>query len=194
MLEAYNTIKDLYANSGYEAALTFVDGFAISLPRDELLKTNFYCYLTIQRNFKVSDSLTILQSCLAHPHCKGSIRALTRYHISQIYFLSDKRSCGNECEEIISEFIGSYHMLKERAERSSDEEEELYMLQYIIYYCLLLLGYVRGEEGKKEESEGYIKASKNLLKINNKSSQFINASSFRTKSGGQKHRYGNTTV
>jgi hypothetical protein len=36
-------------------------------------------------------------------------------------------------------------MLKEHAERNLAEEEELVMLQYIIYYCLLLLGYVRGQ-------------------------------------------------
>jgi hypothetical protein len=36
-------------------------------------------------------------------------------------------------------------MLKEHTERSGNEEDELVMLQYIIYYCLLLLGYVRGQ-------------------------------------------------
>jgi hypothetical protein len=41
-------------------------------------------------------------------------------------------------------------MLKEHTDRNEAEEEELFMLQYIIYYSLLMLGYMRGEEGKKE--------------------------------------------
>lgn len=84
-------------------------------------------------------------------------------------------------------------MLKEHIERSEEEEEEMVMLQYIIYYCLLLLGYVRGQEGRKEESENYIKASNNLLKVNNKSSEYINASNFRTRSSEKKHRLENIT-
>lgn len=56
------------------------------------------------------------------------------------------------------------------------------MLQYIIYYCLVLLAVVKKQQGLVEESENYNKASTNLLKLNNKSSQFIGASTFRTKS------------
>jgi hypothetical protein len=94
---------------------------------------------------------------------------------------------------MLGEFIGAYHMLKEHMERRVEEEEELVMLQYIIYYCLLLLGYLRGQEGRKEESDNYIQASNNLLKINNQSSQSINASNFRTKSSESKHRMENMT-
>jgi len=41
---------------------------------------------------------------------------------------------------------------------------------------------MRRSEGRTEESESYLKASQSLLKIGNKSSQFINASSVRTRS------------
>jgi hypothetical protein len=114
-----------------------------------MLKTNFYCYLTIQRGFKIHQNLSILQGLLGQDGCRGAVRALTRYHICQIHFIEDVGACGTECEEVIAEFIGSYHMLKERGERSAGEEEELVMLQYILYYCLLLLGYLRAQQGRK---------------------------------------------
>jgi hypothetical protein len=55
------------------------------------------------------------------------------------------------------------------------------MLQYIIYYCFLLLGHLRATEGRLEESQNYLSASKNLLKINNKSTELITASFLRTQ-------------
>lgn len=67
------------------------------------------------------------------------------------------------------------------------------MLGYIIYYCLLMLGYVCGQQGRREESENYLAASVNLLKLNNQSSQFINASNFRTRSSERQHRVDNKT-
>ena len=118
MLQAYDRLKEILTNQSYEAALGFVDNYPMSSPIDEMLKTNFYCYLTIQRGFKINQNLTILQNCLAQEKCKGGIRALTRYHICQIYFIEDLKACGAECEEIMGEFFGSYHMLKEHIERT----------------------------------------------------------------------------
>lgn len=91
-------------------------------------------------------------------------------------------ACGRECEEVVGEFIGNYHMLQSSTERTPAEEEELWLLQYVLYYCLLMLGYMRRSEGRTAESESYLRASQSLLKIGNKSSQFINASSIRTRS------------
>jgi hypothetical protein len=51
-----------------------------------------------------------------------------------------------------------------------------------------MLGYMRRSQGRTEESESYLKASQSLLKIGNKSSQFINASSVRTRSAEEKRR------
>lgn len=118
MLQAYDRLKEILANQSYESSLSFVESLPVLTARDQLLKTNFYCFLTIQRGFKIPESLTILQSCLGDAHCKGSVRALTRYHIAQVHFIEDLRACGEECEEIVGEFIGSYHMLKEHCERS----------------------------------------------------------------------------
>jgi hypothetical protein len=160
----------------------------VGSPSDELLKTNFYCYLTIQRGFKIHQNLSILQGLLAQEECRGALRALTRYHICQIHFIEDVAACGSECEELVGEFIGSYHMLKEHAARSPSEEEQLVLLQYILYYCLLLLGYLRAQQGRQQESQNYIAASNHLLKINNQSSASITASNTRTKSADGKPR------
>lgn len=145
MLEAYNSLKELYLQEGYESALAFLDAYPTLTPSQQLLKTNFYVYLLLQRNYKPSETLTLLQNCLAQPACTRTLLALTRYHICQTHFLTDRAACGRECEELIKDSIGSYHMLKERTDRSAEEEEEMYMLQYILYYCLLLMGWVCGE-------------------------------------------------
>ena len=73
-------------------------------------------------------------------------------------------------------------MLKELLEPSQEEQEEYALYQYVIHYCFMMLGWIRGKEGRQEESESYLQASKNLLKVGNKSSQFISASSVRTRS------------
>lgn len=83
---------------------------------------------------------------------------------------------------MIGEFIGNYHMLEASTERTAEEEEELQLLQYVLYYCLLMLGYMRRSQGRASESESYLRASQRLLKIGNRSSQFISASSLRTRS------------
>lgn len=153
-----------------------------------LLKTNFYCYLIIHSEHQNSKCLTILQECLADPNCAGGLRALTRYHLCQLFFGCDVEACGRECEEVVGEFIGNYHMLQSSAERSPQEDEELWMLQYVLYYCLLMLGYMRRSQGRTEESESYLKASQSLLKLGNRSSQLINASSLRTRSAEEKRR------
>ena len=36
------------------------------------------------------------------------------------------------------------------------------MLQYVIHYCFMLLGWVKGKEGKAEESESYVLAGRNI--------------------------------
>lgn len=162
MLEAYHHLKATLAERGYETALEWVESQPTGSAREELLQTNLYCYLTIQRGYKASQTLTILQNTLNHPQCRGAIRALTRYHICQIYFPSDVGACGRECEEIIGEFIGAYHMAKELLEPTPSEQDEYDMLQYVIHYCFMLLGWVRGKEGKLEESESYVLAGKNI--------------------------------
>ena len=101
MLATYEQLKTVFAQEGYERALNLLDQHLPDSPRQEILQTNLYCYLTIQRNYKPSKTLTILQSALGQKECKGAIRALTRYHICQIYFPTDLEICGRECEEII---------------------------------------------------------------------------------------------
>lgn len=68
------------------------------------------------------------------------------------------------------------------------------MLQYIIYYCFLLLGHLRATEGRLEESQNYLSASKNLLKINNKSTQLITASFLRTQKPKSKEWFRDVTI
>ena len=70
----------------------------------------------------MSETLTILQKALKHPECRGAIRALTRYHICQLHFPQDIAACGRECEEIISDFIGAYHMATELLQPTSTEQ------------------------------------------------------------------------
>lgn len=65
MLQAYDKLKNLFTDDGYEVALKYVEDYPINCPKDELLQTNFYCFLTIQRDFKHSSALTILQGALA---------------------------------------------------------------------------------------------------------------------------------
>lgn len=153
-----------------------------------LIKTNFYCYLSLQKQNQISRCLTILQECLANPHCVGGVKALTKYHLCQLYFNCDMQACGRESEELVGEFIGNYHMLQANTQRAPEEEEELWLLQYLLYYCLLMLGYLRRSEGRAAESESYIKASQSLLKIGNRSSQLINASNLRTRSAEEKRQ------
>jgi hypothetical protein len=54
MLQTYDQLKEILTNQSYEAALSFVDNYPLRLPVDEMLKTNLYCYLTIQRGFKIN--------------------------------------------------------------------------------------------------------------------------------------------
>jgi hypothetical protein len=79
-------------------------------------------------------------------------------------------------------------MLLSSTDRTPEEEQELWLLQYLLYYCLLMLGYLRRTEGRVEESESYLRASQSLLKIGNRSSQYINASNLRTRSAEEKKR------
>ena len=94
MLELYSQLKDKLAQEGYDKALQFVEGLQVKNEEEVLLKTNFYCFLTIHNQFQNSRCLTILQECLAHPQCQGGIRALTRYHLSQLFFNCDMGACG----------------------------------------------------------------------------------------------------
>jgi hypothetical protein len=188
MLERYSSLKDTLTQQGYDQALKLVEELPARNSLEVLLKTNFYCYLTISCEHESSRCLTILQECLAHPECSGGVRALTRYHLCQLFFGCDIEACGRECEEVIGEFIGSYHMLQSSAERTPREEEELWLLQYVLYYCLMMLGYLRRGQGRAVESESYLQASQSLLRIGNRSSQLINASSLRTRSAEDKRR------
>ena len=79
-------------------------------------------------------------------------------------------------------------MLQSNSERTPSEEDELWLLQYVLYYCLLMLGYMRRSQGRGTESESYLKASQSLLKVGNTGSQFISASSVRTRSAEDKRR------
>lgn len=99
--------------------------------------------MTIQRKYQPIRCLAMLQECLSDALCVGGIRALTRYHLCLLYFHSDIGACARECQELVNEFIGSYHMLLSSTDRSPAEEEELWLLQYLLYYCLLMLGYLR---------------------------------------------------
>ena len=166
-----------------------VDAIEARQVKDEILKTNFYCYLMIQKEFKTQDNLSILEELLKKKQCLGPVRALTKYHIAQAQFATDETACKNTCKEIIDEFIGEYTTLKIRIERSEEDDEDLYSFQYILYYCFLLLAYIHKKQHSEEESENYLRASKNMLKANNKSSQLINASSYRSRSSEKKHRF-----
>lgn len=89
MVEKYNQLKETLANEGYEPALKLVEELPAQNEEEVLLKTNVYCFLAIQNQGSNSRCLTILQQCLAHLHCKGAIRALTRYHLCQLFFSTD---------------------------------------------------------------------------------------------------------
>lgn len=54
MLQSYDRLKDILANQSYESSLSFVESLPALTARDQLLKTNFYCFLTIQRGFKIT--------------------------------------------------------------------------------------------------------------------------------------------
>jgi hypothetical protein len=52
----------------------------------------------------------------------GGVKALTKYHLCQLYFNCDMQACGRESEELVGEFIGNYHMLQANTQRSPEEE------------------------------------------------------------------------
>lgn len=54
MLQAYDRLKEILANQNYESSLSFIESLPVLTPRDQMLKTNFYCFLTIQRGFKIN--------------------------------------------------------------------------------------------------------------------------------------------
>lgn len=54
MLQAYDRLKDILANQSYESSLSFIESLPVVTARDQMLKTNFYCFLTIQRGFKIA--------------------------------------------------------------------------------------------------------------------------------------------
>ena len=47
MLERYNLLKDCLSTEGYDKALQLIDELPNNSSHEVLLKTNFYCYLTI---------------------------------------------------------------------------------------------------------------------------------------------------
>jgi hypothetical protein len=47
---------------------------------------NFYSYIIIQSEFKLKETIDLLEENLENPLCSGSLRALTMYHITQALF------------------------------------------------------------------------------------------------------------
>jgi hypothetical protein len=66
-----------------------------------LLKTNFYCFLTIHRQAQSARCQTLLAQTLADPLCTGGLRALTRYHLCLLHFHTDMSACAIACEELV---------------------------------------------------------------------------------------------
>lgn len=91
------------------------------------------------------------------------------YHMAQAEFQTNIAQCQTTCKEIVTEFLGVYHTLKIREDRSEKEEETMEALLEIIYYCFLLLAYACQQNNNLAESEAFIKASKKLLKDKEKS-------------------------
>lgn len=109
-----------------------------------------------------------MSKCLTREECAGPVKALTKYHLAQILFVSKVSECKAMCQDIVNEFLGEYHILKNRIDRKGRDDEDMHALQYILYYCFLLLAYVCEKENRsEEEGEVYLKAGKNLFRDQN---------------------------
>ena len=122
MIKHYDILRQKYIVDGYTEAYGYLELFEPTSEGQEILLSNFYCYITIQSEYKLPEAIIILKSCLESEKCKSSLKALTLYHISQALFKIGKlEECKEQSEKIIQEFIGEYYSWEKRCDKTETE-------------------------------------------------------------------------